>query len=193
MSARTSGPHVLVLKYLHLERAIERVYVSVGIQRGSTAILPCKFAFACRQLVLNDERGPKAFQLTANPEGNVVQLETSSSAKLALVWALSVMLVYFSLSFLSSFVRSFVRSLSLSFVLSFLPPPFPPTLPSFLLSPSLLSRSFPPSTLPFFILRSSLPFRPSFLAPSGSPSLPFYPPFPPKTIFMLSSLLYRFL
>ena len=64
---------------------MKRIYVSVENQRGSMEVVPCKYSFGCRQVVLSDERSAKSFVLKANPDGNSVRLETSVSSKIALV------------------------------------------------------------------------------------------------------------
>jgi len=80
-----SGPYVLMVTYLHPERFIQRVFVTVGHQRGMLEILPCKYQFACRQFAMDDNKRPRAFELKATPEVNEVKIESSASAKIAVV------------------------------------------------------------------------------------------------------------
>lgn len=80
-----SGPYVLMVTYLHPERFIQRVFVTVGYQRGMLEILPCKYQFACRQFAMDDNKRLRAFELKATPEVNEVKIESSASAKIAVV------------------------------------------------------------------------------------------------------------
>ena len=74
-----------MVSYLHPERFIQRVFVTVGDQRGMLEILPCKYQFACRQFAMDDNKRPRAFELKASPEANEVKIESSASAKIAVV------------------------------------------------------------------------------------------------------------
>lgn len=74
-----------MVTYLHPERFIQRVFVTVGYQRGMLEILPCKYQFACRQFAMDDNKRPRAFELKATPEVNEVKIESSASAKIAVV------------------------------------------------------------------------------------------------------------
>ena len=80
-----SGLYILLVKYLHPEKFIQRVFVTVGFERGMLEILPCKYQFACRQFAMDDRRRARAFEMKRKPEVNVVKLESSGSAKLAVV------------------------------------------------------------------------------------------------------------
>ena len=61
------------------------MFATVGYQRGMLEILPCKYQFACRQFAMDDNKRPKAFELKAAPEVNEVKIESSASAKIAVV------------------------------------------------------------------------------------------------------------
>jgi len=85
MTVPESGPYILMVTYLHPERFIQRVFVTVGYQRGMLEILPCKYQFACRQFAMDDNKRPRAFELKATPEINEVKIESSASATIAVV------------------------------------------------------------------------------------------------------------
>ena len=81
-----------MVTYLHPERFIQRVFVTVSFQRGMLEILPCKYQFACRQFAMDDNKRPKAFELKATPDVNQVKIESSASAKIAVVGIRTVVL-----------------------------------------------------------------------------------------------------
>ena len=81
-----------MVTYLHPERFIQRVFVTVSFQRGMLEILPCKYQFACRQFAMDDNKRPKAFELKATPDVNQVKIESSASAKIAVVSIRTVVL-----------------------------------------------------------------------------------------------------
>ena len=78
-----SGHYVFMVTYLHPERFTQRVFVRLGYERGQLEILPCKYLFACRQFVMDDNKRPKYFELSQ--DANAVKLESSESAKIAVV------------------------------------------------------------------------------------------------------------
>lgn len=78
-----SGHYVFMVTYLHPERFTQRVFVRLGYERGQLEILPCKYLFACRQFVMHDNKRPKYFELSQ--DANAVKLESSESAKIAVV------------------------------------------------------------------------------------------------------------
>ena len=66
-----------MVTYLHPERFIQRVFATVGYQQGMLETLPCKYQFACCQFAMDDNK--------ATPEVNEVKIESSASAKIAIV------------------------------------------------------------------------------------------------------------
>ena len=57
-----------MVTYLHPERFTQRVFVRLGYERGQLEILPCKYLFACRQFVMDDNKRPKYFELSQDAQ-----------------------------------------------------------------------------------------------------------------------------
>lgn len=74
-----------MVTYLHPERFTLRAFVRLGFERGQLEILPCKYLFACRQFVMDDNKRPKYFELKGTPAANGIRMDISASAKIAVV------------------------------------------------------------------------------------------------------------
>lgn len=76
-----SGPYVVMATYVHPERFIHRVSITIGNQRGTMEILPCKYQFLCRQFAMDGNKRPKNYELKARQTIGI-KIESSASAKI---------------------------------------------------------------------------------------------------------------
>ena len=70
--------------YVHPERFIHRVSITIGNQRGTMEILPCKYQFLCRQFAMDGNKRPKNYELKARQTIGI-KIESSASAKIGVV------------------------------------------------------------------------------------------------------------
>ena len=86
-----SGAYVVMVTYVHPERFIHRVFITVGDQRGTMEILPCRYQFLCRQFAMDGNKRPKTYEFMARQTSKVT-IESSASAKIGVVSSLCLAL-----------------------------------------------------------------------------------------------------
>ncbi|PFX27901.1 Laminin subunit alpha [Stylophora pistillata] len=79
-----SGAYVVMVTYVHPERFIHRVFITVGDQRGTMEILPCRYQFLCRQFAMDGNKRPKTYEFMARQTSKVT-IESSASAKIGVM------------------------------------------------------------------------------------------------------------